>query len=187
MTAQHPTNPTMAEAIKAAGIAPPVIRRVWNVIKESGRAGILGPELVARLSAIPRTNVDQAANELRKRAMVSVTQERTPSGRLVYRYTTDMDTYELLPRLRQPPSAPANPTGLAKAPATAPTAPVVPTTPVATASAPDAETLNALSLGCVMSAWIKAGMDPSAVLLMPVSQFIRAAAKRGLVVTLTGE
>lgn len=187
MTAQHTTNSAMAEAIKDAGIAPPVIRRVWNVIKESGRTGVLGPELYTRLRAIPRSNIDQAANDLIKRAMVSVTKERTPSGRVANRYITDMDTYELLPKMRMTLATKRNPTGLAKASATAPTAPVVPATPVATASAPDAETLNALSLGRVMQAWIAAGLDPSAVLLMPVSQFIRAASKRGLVVTLQGE
>lgn len=91
----------MEQALTTAGVKLPTAKeRVWRVIKESGGKGMLLRELSKRLTNIPATSISVALVEMKERGMVtSVPELEKKSGRTFGRYFTDLEDYEMLPKI----------------------------------------------------------------------------------------
>jgi hypothetical protein len=116
----------MEKAMIEAGIKTPDNKeRIWRVVKETGGTGITYKGLIKRLPAINRGTISSCLNDMMARGMVAATQNQARGpGRANYVYTTDLDAYTVLPKVR-----------VAKPPAPAP-APVPVPVPAAPAPAP---------------------------------------------------
>lgn len=92
---------SMEKALIEAGVPlPPMIERVWRIVKESGSQGATSRDVAARMKHDHTRKVTPSLSDMTKRGMVAAVPEFDgKTGRQIYRYFTDMGTYRLLPPL----------------------------------------------------------------------------------------
>ena len=159
----------ITQALMAAGVAMPTsTEQVWRYVKEN--PGCSAKAAVKALPHIPATSVSSLLGQMEKREMVYSRVDAT-ERHAFNRYYTDDAVYTPRPWPKR---------GNGKA---APVQAPAPSVPAATVNAVTYEGLYAANLMSLMSAWLRAGGGPEALVTMPVSEMLQSAARNGISLT----
>lgn len=160
----------ITQAMMAAGLPVPTsTEQVWRYVKDN--PGCSTKAAVKALPHIPSTSVGSLLGQMEKREMVYSRVDATASHAF-NRYYTDDAVYTPRPWPKR-----GNGKSVSVVPAPAPVKPVV------TVAAVTYEGLYAANLMSLMSAWLRAGGGPEAMMTMSVSDLLQSAARNGIALT----